>query len=138
MFAYFVGIALVGAGARRADRAFRLGVRRLRRSAGAAVIGAGDRRGASRAMFVQRHVIIVTTAFVGAWTLIVGVLALSATAAALAAKSASNVWILYPTTRAGPRVGAVAWIVLGLVGTIVQLAVTRNEDGNAHRIGIDF
>ena len=74
-------------------------------------------------MFVQRHVIIVTTGFVGAWTLIVGILAAAGGRGALAAKSASSVWILYPTTPP-PGQGWIpyAWVVLGLAGTAVQLA----------------
>jgi hypothetical protein len=122
LFAYFVGIALVGAG---------LGA--LLVHFGWASIGSGDPPvyavigmailGAIAAMFVQRQVIIVTTAFVGAWTLIVGILAAAGDRTALAAKSAGSVWILYPTTPA-PGHGWIpyAWVVLGLAGTAVQMS----------------
>jgi hypothetical protein len=122
LFGYFVGIALVGAG-----------IGALIVHFGWASVGSGDPPvlaviamaivGAVGAMFVQRHVIIVSTAFIGAWTLIVGILA-AADRGALAAKSAASVWILYPTTPAPGR-GWIpyAWIVLGLAGTAVQLSV---------------
>jgi hypothetical protein len=126
LFAYFVGIALVGAG---------LGA--LIAHFGWTFIGSGDPPvlavivlailGAIGAMFVQRHVIIATTAFVGAWTLIVGILAAVGDRGALAAKSAGNVWILYPTTAPGYGWMLFAWIGLGLAGTIVQLAFTGTK-----------
>ena len=123
LFAYFVGIALVGAavGALIAHVGWALG------SSGdppvLAVIGLAV-VGAIGAMFVQRHVIIVTTAFVGAWTLIVGILATVGDRGALAAKSVGNVWILYPTTAPGYGWMLFAWVALGLAGTALQLAVT--------------
>ena len=83
--------------------------------------------GAIGAMFVQRHVIVVTTAFVGAWTLIVGILATAGDRGALAAKSASNVWILYPTTAPGSGWMPFVWVALGLAGTTMQLAVTGKK-----------
>jgi hypothetical protein len=126
LFAYFVGIALVGAG-----------VGALISHFGWAFIGSGDPPvlaviglailGAIGAMFVQRHVIIVTTAFVGAWTLMVGILAAVGDRGALAAKSASNVWILYPTTAPGYGWMLFVWVGLGLAGTAVQLAITGKK-----------
>ena len=126
LFAYFVGIALVGAA-----------VGALLSHFGWAFVGSGDPPvlaviglavvGAIGAMFVQRHVIVVTTAFVGAWTLIVGILAAVGDRAALAAKSASNVWILYPTTAPGYGWMLFVWVGLGLAGTAVQLAFTGKK-----------
>ena len=126
LFAYFVGIALVGAAAGA-----------LISHVGWAFIGPGDPPvlaviglailGAIAAMFVQRHVIIVTTAFVGAWTLIVGILAAVSDRGALASKSASNVWILYPTTAPGHGWMLFAWVGLGLAGTAVQLSITGKK-----------
>jgi hypothetical protein len=126
LFAYFVGIALVGAGAGALIAHF-----------GWALVGSGDPPvlaviglavlGAIGAMFVQRHVIIVTTGFVGAWTVIVGILATVGDRGALAAKSASNVWILYPTTAPGYAWMPFAWVALGLAGTAVQLAITGKK-----------
>jgi hypothetical protein len=123
LFAYFVGIALVGAG-----------VGALIAHFGWALVGRGDPpviavvglavAGAVGAVFVQRHVIVVTTAFVGGWTLLVGIVAAIGDRAALAAKSASNVWILYPTSPA-PGYGWMpyAWVALGVAGMAVQLGI---------------
>ena len=129
LFAYFVGIALVGAG-----------VGALVAHFGWTPFGTGDPpvllviglavAGAIAAMFAQRHVIIVTTGFVGAWTLIVGILAAAGGRGALAAKSASSVWILYPTNPP-PGQGWIpyVWVVLGLAGTAVQLSFKGKKKG---------
>jgi len=127
IFAYFIGIALVGAG---------LGA--LIAHVGWGQVGAGDPppsavvvlavAGAIGAMVLQRYVIIVATAFGGAWTLIVGGLAVAGNRSALAAASASDVWILYPITPApGQRWVPIAWIVLGLIGTAAQLGLTGRK-----------
>jgi hypothetical protein len=127
LFAYFVGIALVGAG-----------VGALIAHFGWAFVGSGDPPvlavivlailGAIGAMFVQRHVIIVATAFVGAWTMLVGILAAVGDRGALAAKSAGNVWILYPTTAPGYGWMPFVWVALALAGTAVQLGL-RGKKG---------
>lgn len=122
LFAYFVGIALVGAG-----------IGALIAHFGWAFLGRGDPPalaiigmaivGAVVAMFVQRQVIVVSTAFVGAWTLIVGILAAAGDRGALAARSTASVWILYPMSPApGHRWIPYTWIVLGLAGAAVQLS----------------
>jgi hypothetical protein len=124
MFAYFIGIALVGAG---------LGA--LVAHVGWGYAGAGDPPalvvillsilGSIGAMLLQRYVIIVATAFGGAWTVIVGALAISGDRGAARAASAGDVWILYPMTPApGQGWVPIAWVVLGLIGTGVQLGVT--------------
>jgi hypothetical protein len=126
MFAYFVGIALVGAG---------LGA--LVAHVGWGYVGTGDPppavvivlalMGSIAAMVLQRYVIIVATAFGGAWTVIVGGLATSGDRVARAA-SAGDVWILYPLAPApGQRWVPLAWIVLGLIGTGVQLGITGRK-----------
>jgi uncharacterized protein DUF4203 len=128
MFAYFVGIALVGAG---------LGA--LVAHVGWGYVGSGGDPppiavillalvGSIAAMLLQRYVIIVATAFGGAWTMIVGGLAAAAGRGAARVTSASDVWILYPTAPA-PGQGWVplAWIGLGLIGTLVQLGVTGRK-----------
>jgi hypothetical protein len=127
VFAYFIGIALVGAG---------LGA--LVAHVGWGYFGTGDPPalvvivlsivGAVAAMMLQRYVIIVATAFGGAWTMIVGGLAAAGDRGAARAASAGDVWILYPLTPApGQRWVPIAWIVLGLIGTGVQLGVTGRK-----------
>jgi hypothetical protein len=127
VFAYFIGIALVGAG---------LGA--LITHAGWAYVRPGEPPalaivafavvGAIGAMLLQRYVIIVATAFGGAWTMIVGGLAAAGDRGAARAAVAGNVWILYPLTPApGQRWVPVTWIALGLLGLGVQLAITGRK-----------
>lgn len=122
-FAYFVGIALVGAG---------LGVllvhafwRQSPPDPPALLIIAVSVLGALGALWLQRYVLIVGTAFAGAWTMIVGGLALLGDRRAIRAAAAGDVWILYPFNPApGQRWLPIAWIVIGLIGSAVQLGVT--------------
>jgi Domain of unknown function (DUF4203) len=119
-FAYFLGVVLVGAafGAMVATM--------LWGRAGAephvlivilfAVVGAVG------AMLLQRFVIIIGTAFGGAWTALVGGLALVGDRAAQAAASANNVWVVYPLDPApGKQWVLWVWLGLGLAGTVTQL-----------------
>jgi hypothetical protein len=127
MFAYFIGIALVGAG---------LGA--MVAHVGWGYFGSGDPPaaliivlsvfGSIGALLLQRYVIIVATAFGGAWTVIVGALAVAGDRGAARAAAAGDVWILYPTTPApGQRWVPVAWVALGLIGTGVQLGITGRK-----------
>lgn len=118
VFAWFAGVSLVGAG---------IGVfiaHELWR-----LVGSGDPSallviaaavvGAVGALFVQRYVIILGTAFAGAWTLVLA--ASNAFPKGLVrGASKTEVWILYPTTSVASWV-PFAWLALGIVGTIVQL-----------------
>jgi len=127
MFAYFIGIALVGAGlgafiAHAGWSGFRTG------DPPAVVIIVLAIAGSIAAMFLQRYVIIVATAFGGAWTVIVGGLAIAGDRTAAKAASPGGAWILYPTTPAlGQKWVTAAWIVLGLVGTAVQMGITGRK-----------
>ena len=78
---------------------------------------------------LQRYMFIVSTAFSGAWTMIVGGLAIMGNRVAERAAAAGNVWILYPFTPApGQRWVIVAWLLLGVMGLGVQTGVTgRNK-----------
>jgi len=130
--AYFVGIAMVGAGlgAVVANLGFAAGERdpHFLVVVFAAVVGA------VAAIYLQRYVIIVGTAFGGAWTLIVGAMALVGDRAALAAAASGDVWVAYPLDPApGRRWVPIAWIALGLVGVGVQMGWTGGEKGRVHR-----
>lgn len=126
VLAYFVGIALVGAG---------LGA--LLGSAVWSWVSPGDPpvlliivvsiAGAIGAMLLQRYVIIVGTAFGGAWTLMLGVSNLLARRGLTRGASASDVWILYPSSVPGERWAPIAWVLLGLMGLAVQLAITSRK-----------
>lgn len=123
VMAYLVGIALVGAGL-------------------AALIGhviwtrvaTGDPPvvaviivsivGALGAMVLQRYVIIVGTAFGGAWTMVVGAVNAMAARGVIRGASETDVWIFYPTSVPDERWAALAWIALAIVGIAVQLGVT--------------
>ena len=128
MFAYFIGIALVGAGlgALVAHVAWSSLGRTGDPPALAVVVLSVV--GSVGAMFLQRYVIVVATAFGGAWTVIVGGLAIAGDRGAARAATAGDVWILYPTSPApGQRWVPVAWIALGLIGTAVQLITTGRK-----------
>jgi Domain of unknown function (DUF4203) len=128
VLAYFVGIALIGAG---------LGA--LVSHVAWGYFGSGDPPaalvivlaifGAIGAMLLQRYVIIVATAFGGAWTVIVGALAIAAGRVPAAANTRNaDVWILYPMSPAPDQKWVpIAWIALGLVGTAVQLGITARK-----------
>jgi uncharacterized protein DUF4203 len=130
--AYFVGVALVGAG--------------LGAVAASLLFSGADRGpqflplivctiiGAVASMYLQRYFIIVGTGFGGAWTLIVGWMAVVGDRTALAAAAAADVWVAYPLNPApGRRWVPVAWIVLGCIGTVVQLGWTGGEKGRIVR-----
>jgi Domain of unknown function (DUF4203) len=121
MFAWFVGVAVVGAGlgALIAHLIWRQ-------------IGSGDPpapasivasvAGAVGAMLLQRYVVIVSTAFGGSWTAIVGALhAMEAWRGKTPAADA--VWILYPVPAGAPAWLPLAWIGVGLLGTTAQFLV---------------
>ena len=125
--AYFVGVALIGAG-------FGAGLANL--------IGAGIGRephilvvillaivGALAALRLQRYVIVVATAFGGAQTIVVGAAALlgNRAAAATAARAIYTVYPLNPMPETA--LDAIAALVLGIAGVIVQLMVTSNTKG---------
>lgn len=126
--AYFVGVALVGAGlgALVANLAFSASDK----DPGILVVIALSVLGAVAAMYLQRYFIIVGTGFGGAWTLIVGAMALIGDRRAMSAAAAGDVWVAYPLDPApGQRWVPIAWIVLGLIGTAVQLGWTGGEKG---------
>jgi uncharacterized protein DUF4203 len=127
VFAYFIGIALIGAGLGALVAHGIWSYVRTGDPPPAAVIVLAI-LGAIGAMLLQRYVIVVTTAFAGAWTLLLGGLAIAngtSLAAASRTSQVGDVWILYPTTPApGKGWVPIAWILIGLVGTAAQLGIT--------------
>ena len=124
-FAYFVGIALVGAG---------LGVFIALTAWGRfspvdppwVLVLLFAALGTLTALVLQRYVIVVSTAFGGAWTIIIGALTLMGNGRA--AEAASDAWILYPTAAMKGEIWVpIAWVVLGLVGTGVQLSTSSRK-----------
>jgi hypothetical protein len=130
--AYFVGVSLIGAtlGAMAANLLF--AARDQDPNFVVLVFCAID--GAAAAMYLQRYFIIVGTGFGGAWEMIVGAMALVGNRSALAAAAANNVWVMYPLDPApGRRWVPLAWLVLGAIGTGVQLGITGGEKGRVVR-----
>ena len=126
--AYFVGVALIGAGI------------------GALLVNLiwtqveGDPHpftvilfsvaGALLATWLQRYVIILATAFGGAWTLIVGGLALMGDSGPMKAAAQGDIWVAYPMNPV-PGLGWLpwAWFALGAFGTLVQMRWTGGDRG---------
>jgi hypothetical protein len=126
-FAYFVGIALIGAGmGALAAHVFWSTWRSIDPPALAVILLSVA--GAVGAMLLQRYVIVFSTAFSGAWTMIVAGLALSGDPTAARAAATGNVWILYPfAPLAAHRWVPFAWAALGIVGAAVQLGITAGK-----------
>jgi Domain of unknown function (DUF4203) len=121
--AYFVGVALIGAGV--GALAVNLIWASLGREPHVAVVILFAIAGALGALALQRYVIISATGFGGAWTTIVGALALAGDRLGTEAAARNNVWLAYPMNPApGQRWVIAAWLVLGVVGVIVQLKIT--------------
>jgi hypothetical protein len=121
--AYFVGVALLGAGI--GALAASLVWASLGREPGALVVILFSIVGALAALALQRYVIIGSTAFGGAWTIIVGALALAGNRVAVDAAARNNVWLVYPMHPApGQYWVLIAWLVLGISGVLVQLMIT--------------
>lgn len=121
--AYFVGVALIGAGV--GALVANVVWAALDREPHVLIVILLAIAGALGALALQRYVIVVATAFGGAWTAIVGALALAGDRIAAQAATRSDVWLVYPLNPApGQPWVLVAWFVLGIVGVVVQLAVT--------------
>jgi hypothetical protein len=121
-FAYFVAVALLGAGvAVLLAHAIWTGAHNsvyLAVVIGAAIVGA------LVAISFQRYVIVIGTAFGGAWTAIMGGLALAGDPAAAKITEANlrTSTFAHLHFAAGPSWLPIAWLALGLFGVIVQLS----------------
>jgi uncharacterized protein DUF4203 len=123
VFAYFVGVALIGAGIFGAGLANLIWASFGREPGLLAVILLAI-VGALAALALQRYVIIISTAFGGAQSAVVGAAALmgARTAAEAATPTVYRVYPLDPLPAT--KYDLIAWIVLGIAGVIVQLAIT--------------
>jgi hypothetical protein len=130
--AYFVGVALVGAGL--GALVANLIWTRIEGDPHPFVVILFCVAGALLATWLQRYVIIVGTAFGGAWTIIVGALAVMGDRRPLDAAAAGDVWVAYPMN---PAPGAWwvpwAWLGLGAVGVLVQSFITAGSGGKVSR-----
>ncbi len=125
IFAYFFGVALLGA----AIGAFLAHIiwGAMNSEPHVFIVILLSIAGALGALSLQRYVIIGATGFAGAWTAIVGALALTGSRVA-AQGTREDVWAAYPLDPApGNMWVIVAWIALGLIGVTVQLMVTGKK-----------
>jgi drug/metabolite transporter (DMT)-like permease len=121
VLAYFVGVALIGAAL--GALIVHLIWAQLGHEPHPLVVITGTVAGALGALALQRYVIIVATAFAGAWTALVGALAIAAGRSA----TTTDGWVLYPLRPPqGYEWMWIAWLVLGGVGLIVQI-LTRGR-----------
>jgi hypothetical protein len=129
--AYFVGVALVGAGL----GALLVNViwMQVEGDPHPAVVIIFSVAGAVVATWLQRYVIILGTAFAGAWTMLVGGLAVMGDSGPLKAAAAGDLWVAYPLNpSADMRWLPWAWVALGAFGTLIQMRWTGGDRG---RIG---
>jgi hypothetical protein len=122
--AYFVGVGLVGAGlaALGLNLVWRAGLGGEPPTLVLVIVAV---LGALGALSVARHVVIIGTALAGAWSLIVGGMALAGHASALEAASGGAVWVFYPLDAGMPTRWVIpGWIALSVAGVAVQLATT--------------
>ena len=126
--AYFVGVALVGAGI--GALIVNLIWTQIEGDPHPAVVILFSVAGAVVATWLQRYVIILGTAFAGAWTMLVGGLALMGDSGPLRAAAAGDVWVAYPLNPApGMSWLPWAWFAIGAFGTLVQMRWTGGERG---------
>lgn len=125
VMAYFVGVALIGAGV--GAGVANLIWASLDREPGLIPVILFAIVGALGALVLQRYVIIISTAFGGAQSAIVGAAALMGDRVAAAAVNVFRVYPLDPLPAT--KWDFVACLVLGIAGVVVQLAVTAKGKG---------
>lgn len=132
VFAYFIGVALIGAGL--AALALNFAWRAFGNDPPTLILVVVCVIGAVVALNVQRWVVIFGTALAGAWTALVGGMALFGDGAALKAASAPNVWVVYPTNlMPGGWWVTLAWFVLAMAGAGVQMS-TSSKTGKRKKV----
>lgn len=120
--AYFVGVALIGAGL--GAMAVNLVWAGIGGEPHVLVVIAVAIAGALAALALQRYVIIIATSFGGAQTVVVGAAALLGNRAAADAAT-RTVYSVYPLNpMPGTPMDLVAALVLGAAGILVQLFIT--------------
>ena len=120
-FGYFVGVALVGAGI--GALSVHMIWSRLGSDPHAFVVILAAVAGAATAMWLQRFVIIVATAFSGGWTMLWGAMRVMDSSGNLAQRP--PVWMVYPFDLSpGGRWILAAWAAIGLIGVFVQVRFT--------------
>lgn len=130
--AYFVGVALVGAGI--GALAANVVWTRIEGDPHPFVVILCSVAGALLATWLQRYVIVLGTAFGGAWTVLVGGLAVMGNNGPLRAAAEGDIWVAYPMNPApGQAWLPWAWLGLGVAGTVVQMYWTAGDRGRVVR-----
>ena len=131
ILAYFVGVAFVGAAI--AALLVHLAWTRIGGEPNPFVVILACVLGALASMSVQRYVIVFGTAFAGAWTALAGVLLLTGNKFVQAAATKGD-WLAYPLNPAPDQRWVVwAWLVTGVVGTVVQLRLGQAGSSSRQR-----
>lgn len=126
LVAYFVGVALVGAAL--AALLVRVVWEQLGTDPRALVVVGASLFGAVMALVLQRYVIVVGTALGGAWSAIVGGLALVGDSALGARSGRLAEWMLSPMRSAQDGNWVIAaWFVVGLLGVAIQFGITAKK-----------
>lgn len=132
MTAYFVGVAFAGAAL--AALLVHLAFSQFNAEPHPVAVIAACVAGALLSLALQRFVIVLGTAFGGAWTCLAGGLTLAGQRGLLATSIRPDAWLAYPLNPApGERWVPVAWLALGVVGTIVQLGWSGGGRRSARR-----
>ena len=125
-FGYFVGVALVAAGI--GALSVHMIWSRLGSDPHAFVVILAAVAGAATAMWLQRYVIIIATAFSGGWTMLWGAMNVIDSSGRLAHRP--EVWMVYPFDLSPGRMWElVVWLALGLLGVFIQLKFTGTAKG---------
>ena len=132
--AYFIGVGLVGAGLAA------LAINVLWRAGGGepptVVIVVAAVLGALGALSIARYVVIFGTALAGAWTLLIGALAMAGDNQALRAAETGAIWVFYPLDAGSSRSWVVpAWLGLALLGALIQIASTGKRKKKRSSVG---
>lgn len=126
ILAYFVGVGLVGAGL--AALATNLAWRALEISDAPPtfVVVLVAVLGALGALSVAKYVVIFGTALAGAWTMLVGGMAIQGDPEAVTAATTGTIWVVYPLEPGQAEWWLIpAWLALAGVGALIQMASTR-------------
>jgi hypothetical protein len=123
VLAYFIGVALIGAAF--AALAVHAVAAQFGAEPPAMLVIACTIAGALIALSVQRYVIVVGTAFGGAWLLVMGALGLWHRESVTGLGTAASGWQAYPLRPApGESWVLIIWLVLAVAGLVAQLRLS--------------
>lgn len=123
VLAYFIGVALLGAAF--AALAVHGVAAQLGTEPAAMVVIGATIAGALAALWLQRYVIVVGTAFGGAWLLVMGALGLWHREAVTGLGSAASGWQAYPLRPApGESWVLIVWLLLAIAGLVAQFRLS--------------